>query len=598
MKRILTMLLALCVLFLTLPHAAAAEVARIAEGRCGDDLTWVLTEDGTLRISGTGPMDDYDFMPSSGVWNSPWYGYREDIKTILVEDGVTHIGNEAFHYYYRNVTKISLPQTLTSIGDNAFYHCTGLPYIILPDRLTSIGEMAFAHCENMLSIEIPKSVTKLEDHAFFSCDSLIRVSLPGSIGVLNNNVFLDCCALRSIVIPEGITAIKDSVFGSCDLLEEVIIPDTVETIGSHVFSYCKNLKSICIPSSVTQIDAYTFDHCAALDRVVFLGDAPELGEGLFYTTATTVYYPGDNPTWTEELMHSYGGKITWIPYHAASEIASGWSGDTQWSLTNDGTLRIYGSGNMKNYEYSDSHPWEAYVQQINAVLVESGVSSIGECAFKGLTELESVTLPVSGLTRIGEAAFYGCTSLTEIVIPDTIYTVWAYTFKNCTALEAVTLPNSLVKIDQGAFEGCTSLPYMFIPGNTEIIGAWSFKGCTALAEVNMTWADVTHLREGCFKNCSGLITIRLPEDIRIFGDSAFYGIGTESLTVPATVIEIGPWCFARADLSEITFTGNAPTIGEGAFNKIDLTAYYPGDNSTWSAEVMDSYGGNIIWEAN
>ena len=132
----------------------------------------------------------------------------------------------------------------------------------------------------------------------------------------------------------------------------------------------------------------------------------------------------------------------------------------------------------------------------------------------------------------------------------------------------------------------------------EIIGSWSFKGCTGLKEVDMTWADVTEIREGAFKNCNTLTSVLFPANIRILGDSCFYGIGATSFTVPETVTSIEAWCFARAySLTDLYFEGNAPTIGEGAFNKITLTAYYPGGNVTWVSDIMQNYGGTVDWKA-
>jgi hypothetical protein len=206
-------------------------------------------------------------------------------------------------------------------------------------------------------------------------------------------------------------------------------------------------------------------------------------------------------------------------------------------------------------------------------------------------------LPASGLKTIGEAAFYGCTSLKEITIPEGIYTIWEYTFKNCTALSKIKLPKTLIKIDQGAFENCTALTYVYFPTNLEIMGAWSFKGCTALEEVDMTWADVTEIRAGAFKNCSSLTTILLPKNIQKLGDSCFYGIGATSFTVPSTVTTIEAWCFSRAKLTSIIFEGNAPIIGEGAFNKIALNAWYNTATSDWNADIMQNYGGNVTWQA-
>ena len=283
----------------------------------------------------------------------------------------------------------------------------------------------------------------------------------------------------------------------------------------------------------------------------------------------------------------------------SGEVASGWSGATQWRLTDDGTLTVYGTGNMKNYGYGGGQPWLGKGVDIKSVVIEEGVTAIGTGTFKNLTTLESVTLPDKGLTKIGEAAFYGCTALKEIEIPETIYTVWLYTFKNCTSLISVKLPKSLIKIDQGVFENCTSLSYIFFPTNVEIIGAWSFKGCTGLVEADMTWTDATKIREGAFKNCSALTTIHLPVNIQVLGDSCFYGIGATSFTVPETVTSIEAWCFARAySLKSLYFEGNAPTIGEGAFNKIALTAHYPANNATWTPAIMQNYGGTVTWKAN
>ena len=276
--------------------------------------------------------------------------------------------------------------------------------------------------------------------------------------------------------------------------------------------------------------------------------------------------------------------------------ASGWSGATQWVLTQEGELIVYGQGNMKNYGWTGGQPWVAYAGQVRSVVIEQGVKQVGSGAFKDMTSLESVLLPTS-LKTIGIAAFYGCTALEEIVIPEGIYTVWEYTFKNCTSLETVSLPNTLIKIDQGAFEACTALGELYLPANVNIIGGWSFKGCTALTAVDMHDAVATEIRAGAFKNCTSLTNVILPGNIRTLGDSCFYGIGAEEFVLPTTVDNIGPWCFARSQLRQVTFEGDAPAIGEGAFNKITLTAYYPAGNATWNSMNMLNYGGTITWTA-
>ena len=597
-KKFLRALLVLCVICVFLPLGVSAQTTVIDSGTWNGNLTWELSQDGTLTISGTGPMSTISYEDDHEILVFPWRKYSEIITTVIVEDGVTSIANNAFYYYFWNIEKIVLPDTLQSIGAGAFYNCENLEELTIPEGVVSIGERAFCYCDRLTAIRLPGSLRQLGESAFYSCKGLASVSFAGGVEVLSKCAFMECNALRFLEIPEGVSEIGDCAFGSCDVLEEVIIPDTVKSIGDYVFSYCRKLKTVTIPSSVTFIDAYTFEQCDSLNQVIFQGDAPILGENLFHNTATTVFYPGENATWTEAVMQQYGGEITWLPYGATPEIASGWSGATEWTLSIDGVLRICGSGNMKNYDYSGVRPWESYIRNITAVVVEPGVTSIGECAFMGLTNLQSVTLPETGLKKIGEAAFYGCSALKEIQLPEQLYTVNDYTFKNCTRLESVHFPKTLLKIGQGAFENCFALDDLFIPGDTEIIGSWSFKGCAGLTEVDMTWADATEIREGAFKNCSSLTTIRLPANIQTLGDSCFYGIGATSFTVPETVTSIEAWCFARAySLKNLYFEGDAPTIGEGAFNKITLTARYPRDNATWTAEVMQNYGGAVTWKA-
>ena len=283
---------------------------------------------------------------------------------------------------------------------------------------------------------------------------------------------------------------------------------------------------------------------------------------------------------------------------APEVIAEGWSGYTRWRLTDDGVMTFWGEGNMKNYGFGGVRPWQDHAGRITKVVIEEGVTAVGSGAFMDMTSLESVTLPQKGLNRIGEGAFYGCTALKKIAIPAGVYTVWAYTFKNCTALEVLDLPQTLIKIDQGGFENCTALKSVTLPANLNIISYWSFKGCTGLEEADMGQTCATEIRAGAFKNCSALTAICLPGGIRTLGDSCFYGIGAESFTVPGTVTAVEGWCFARSRLKQIIFQGDAPVIGEGAFNKIALTAYYPAGNGTWTEDVMQHYGGTVTWTAN
>lgn len=597
--------------------------SEMARGSCGENLTWVLTEDGMLMIFGEGDM----LLTGTDVHGYPamtWYPYRDQIQSVVINDGVTSVCAYAFSDYFGepwpNLLKVNIGNSVKTIDDYAFYNCSNLSSVVfpngltsigryafsnsrlrnitIPDSVTSIGDEAFANCAYLIRATIGNGVTAIGDRTFYNCPNLSNVRIGDSVASICESAFSGCTKLINVEIPSGVTSIDEMAFCNCDSLKSISLPGVV-TIGREAFYSCDALASAEFGSALSTIGIFAFDSCSNLSEITFHGDAPDIGYEAFYGATANANYPEGNDTWTSDVMQDYGGELTWIPYSTNAEIASGWSGNTQWILTSDGVLTVYGSGNMKNYGYGGNQPWISYADQITSIVIEDGVTAVGDGAFMGLTKLESVTLPDTGLTKIGEAAFYGCSSLMEIDIPDSVYTVFDYTFKNCTSLESVRLSKILIKVGQGAFENCTSLANIFIPTNANIIGSWSFKGCTGLVEADMQWADATEIREGAFKNCSSLTNIILPADIQTLGDSCFYGIAATDFTVPETVTEVGPWCFARAySLSVIRFEGNAPTIGEGAFNKLILTAYYPSGDAAWTPNIMQNYGGTITWKEN
>lgn len=648
-KRILLFLLVqIFVLNFSPVRTEAAEIFKV--GTCGEKLTWVLTDDGTLTISGTGEMENYSYRNYS-----PWRN-SDLIQNVVIEEGVTSIGDEAFLGCW-NLTTINLPDGLTSIGNYAFKDCDShLTGIELPDSVTSIGDSAFSGCDSLTSINLPEGLMSIGDTAFYDCGKLTRIDLPAELTSIGNFVFLNCSSLQKIIVdennlhfssdeegvllnkdktelvaapggiqtysvPESVTDILPTAFSGCHSLISIDLPEGLVSIGNYAFQYCWSLSDIDLPAGLlyigdaafescddlTSIDFpdglihigdYAFMRCDNLACITFFGDVPMIGVDIFDGVTATAYYPYGNETWTANVRQDYDGHITWIHYGKGAEIASGWSGASQWTLTNDGIITFSGEGNMKNYDYSGGQPWDDYADRITSVIIEEGITSVGECAFKGLINLESIILPKTSLKKIGEAAFYGCTSLKSLYVPDGIYTIWEYTFKNCTSLEYIRLPKTLEKIDQGAFENCTNLSELFLPTNVNIIGAWSFQGCTAMESVDMQWADATEIRDGAFKNCTALTKIILPGNIQILKDSCFYGIGATKFVVPSTVTKIEDWCFARSGVKEIVFEGDAPAIGNGVFNKITLTAYYDSDNASWNSDIMQNYGGYIIWKEN
>ena len=314
----------------------------IASGICGDDLVWELTVDGCLTISGTGAM--YDF----GSFDSPWYDYKEQILSVVIEDGATSIGDYAFNYC-ANVSSIQIPDSVTVIGSSAFDDCNSLPALILPDNLVSIGSHAFYDCTSLTSIVIPASVTTIGDNAFWDCESLEEIvvesanrdyssrdgvlynkqqtslvvypagkagtfNVPASVTRIEDWAFYGAAKLSGVTIPDHVKYIGDSAFRECRNLAAVEIPTGIYTISGYTFCFCDSLTQITIPSNIRWIDRDAFAYCDNLEQITFEGDAPEFEEDVFLGVTAEAYYPADNATWTVDVRKSYGGRIVWLPY--------------------------------------------------------------------------------------------------------------------------------------------------------------------------------------------------------------------------------------------------------------------------------------------
>ena len=280
-----------------------------SSGTCGDNLTWNLT-DGVLTISGTGNMYDYDSNLGS-TWS---YYYRETIVQIVIENGVTSIGNRAFSRC-TSLTSVTIPNSVTSIGTYAFSGCTGLTSLTIPNSVTSIGEYAFSSVPNIVyngsapsapwgarsmngyvegwlvysdetktnivacssaatgEIVIPNSVISIGTEAFYYCSSLTSVNIPISVTSIGKGAFYYCSNLTSITIPNSVTSIENCAFLGCSSITSVSIPNSATSIGEGAFYGCSSLTSVAIPNSVTSIVKQAFDGCTMLQHLT-------LGEGV------------------------------------------------------------------------------------------------------------------------------------------------------------------------------------------------------------------------------------------------------------------------------------------------------------------------------
>ena len=265
------------------------------KGDCGINVTWELTGDGTLIISGTGRISNY-----SHDNNAPWYSCRAYIKRVVIQQGVRAIGDQAF-YYCENLTSVTIPDSVTSIGGSAFSGCSGLTSVTIPDGVTSIGDYAFSDCSGLTSVTIPSSVTSIGDGAFSGCTSLASVAIPSSVTEIGGSAFSGCSGLTSVTIPSSVTSVGNSAFSGCSNLASVTIPSSVTSIGWRAFENCTALTFMTIPESVTYINGEVFSNCVRLARVTIPKSVTEISSRAFYycDSLTDVYYAGTAADWAK-----------------------------------------------------------------------------------------------------------------------------------------------------------------------------------------------------------------------------------------------------------------------------------------------------------
>lgn len=269
-KRLISLLLALvaCAGLLGVPAYAAD-----GGNSCGNGVTWSLSSDGVLTISTDGTPGPHDMKNYTNGSDAPW---GHEIRSLIIEDGVT------------------------SIGFSAFRDCNRLTSVVIPNSVATIGAYAFLDCGNLASVTIPDSVTAIGSRAFYFTPWYRHLAAEAGDFVIVNNILLEYLGSDTeAVIPDGTTRIGDAAFQLRDNVTSVIIPDSVTSIGQVAFWYCTSLASITIPDSVSIIEAYAFSNCTSLTSATIPNSVTTIGACAFNncTALTDVYYGGSEEQW-------------------------------------------------------------------------------------------------------------------------------------------------------------------------------------------------------------------------------------------------------------------------------------------------------------
>ena len=438
-----------------------------AEEDSGKDgnITWRLTKDGTLYISGQGDMPDYG-------WDKiPWRDFS--INKVVVQKGITSIASCAFAYC-SSLSSIEIPEGVTSIGNSAFSGCSSLSSIKIPEGVTSIGSHAFEGCSSLSSIKIPKGVTSIEGNAFEGCSSLSSIEIPKGVTSIGSGAFAYCSSLSSIKIPEGVTSIEGNAFEGCSSLSSIKIPKGVTSIEPRVFEKCSSLSSIKIPEGVTSIEGNAFEGCSSLSSIKIPKGVTSIEPRVFEkcSSLSSIKMP-EGVTSIEVYAFAYCSSLSSIkiPEGVTSIEGNAFEGCSSLSSIEmpEGVTSIE-SGAFRG------------CSSLSSIKIPEGVTSIGSGAFEDCSSLSSIKIP-EGVTSIGNSAFSGCSSLSSIKIPEGVTSIGNSAFSGCSSLSSIKIPEGVTSIEGNAFGACSSLNSIKIPKNVSEIGILVFDECYELVSI-------------------------------------------------------------------------------------------------------------------
>ena len=570
-----------CLLLLADPTEVAA-ATEVASGTCGDNLTWTLDDEGTLTISGTGKMYNRSY------WK--WYDYRDNIKKVIVEEGVESIGSYAFSKCANIVEPINFPSSLTSIGVEAFYECTGMKgTLIIPEGVTSIGASAFSGCSGLTGdLLIPDNVEQIGNSTFARCTGLTgTLTLPENLKTIGGWAFNNCSGLTgALTLPEGLESIGEQAFGGCaGFSEELVIPRSVTNIKLLAFKNCSGITGLSIEGGNLTIGNDVFNNCIGMQTVSINGNINKIGSYAFYgcegLSSVNVSRVED---WCNiDIAHKTGS-----PLYMAKTLYINGEPLTGKLIIPDGVTTI------STYAfYNCSYLTEVYIPD--------SVTYIGEAAFSGCSSLKHITIPFVGdsiksgsdskkiafgfifgteeyegsvlteqlvssgifdtsqqfylpetLTSVAvlggdipSGAFYACNTITSIELPEKIYSIGEVAFGNCTGLTSIVIPDGTVDIGAGAFAKCTQLSAIDMPESVYKVGASAFLDTAWLKnETSKTSYGVIYIGKVAYSQVGKPGNVTLREGTLGVADRAFYGCSNLStITIPASLKYFGEEAF-------------------------------------------------------
>ena len=609
------------------------------------------------------------------------YFNDELITNLVIPDNVTSIGDGAFRNC-RSLTSVTIPNSVTSIGNDAFYNCSGLTSVhisdiaawcaisfassdanplyyahnlylkeklvtdlVIPNSVTSIWNNAFYNCSCLTSVTIGNSVTSIGSSAFHQCTSLKIVINNSALDIVKGSTNYGYVAYYAIDVYKGRDVIDDFVFSKKDETDYVVVytgSDSQVTlpanyrggsygVAAYLFYNNTTVKSITLSNSVTSIGDYAFNGCSNLN-VVYIGNSViSIGQEAFRNCPQLykiIMLPNSVPSGINDAFSTLSGRITYV-------------GNTNYQSGYDvlGTQRIY--PNLNSYftvdgiVYALSNPSKRTCDIIdcdysgatteftigNTVVyrnVTLSVDSININAFRNNQEMTKLT--VNNMAGIGDYAFANCDKLNNVIIDDSVKNIGNYAFQSCSSLENVTIQNkgnigtqafngsstqnpatyiisNVGAIGESAFANCSKLQKAQLGNQIPSINQSAFSGCVLLDSITMP-NTISSLGASAFNNCQQLAYVKLSNLLTSIGRSTFAGCSTlPELFIPKSVTSIGNGTFKGCSaLSIVSFEDSSAPLSlgtnasnQGLFYDCHLDSLYIGRELNYPKTASDGY---------